>query len=50
VCSWCKRVEIAGEWFEVEDAIGRLRFFERRDMPRLSHGICRDCFVVMERV
>jgi hypothetical protein len=50
VCSWCKRVETAGEWFEVEDAIGRLRLFERHDMPRLSHGICRDCFVVMEHV
>ena len=50
VCSWCKRVEMAGEWFNVEDAIGRLRLFERHAMPRLSHGICRDCLEVMERV
>jgi FixJ family two-component response regulator len=49
-CSWCKRVELAGEWVEVEDATRRLRLFERHDMPRVSHGICLDCIEAMERV
>ena len=50
VCAWCKRVDLAGEWVEVEEAIGRLRIFERHDIPSLSHGICPDCFEAMQRV
>jgi hypothetical protein len=50
VCSSCKRVEMPREWVEVEDAIRRRGLFERQDMPRLSHGICPDCFGVMEQV
>jgi FixJ family two-component response regulator len=49
-CSWCKRVDAAGEWVEVDEAIGRLRLFEHHDMPSVSHGICPDCFEVMRRV
>jgi FixJ family two-component response regulator len=50
VCGWCKRVELAGEWAEVETAIGRLRIFERHDMPSLTHGICPECLEAMQRV
>lgn len=50
VCGWCKRVEAAGEWAEVEKVIGPLRIFERHDMPSLTHGICPDCLETMQRV
>ncbi len=49
-CSWCKRVDSAGEWLEVEEAIDRLHIFERQDMPSLAHGICADCLEAMQRV
>jgi FixJ family two-component response regulator len=50
MCSWCKRVDLAGEWAEVEKAIGGLRIFERHDMPNLTHGICPECLEAMQRV
>jgi FixJ family two-component response regulator len=49
-CSWCKRVDCAGEWLEVEEAIDRLGIFERQDMPSLTHGICADCLAAMQLV
>lgn len=42
-CSWCKRVQVGGEWVEVEKAIEQLGLFDRPRLPRLSHGICPDC-------
>jgi hypothetical protein len=47
VCSWCKRVDAAGEWVEVELAVGRLGLFDSPVMPQLLHGMCPDC---VERV
>jgi hypothetical protein len=44
VCSWCKRVDIGGEWAEVEEAVARLRLFDLPRLPMLTHGICQDCF------
>lgn len=43
VCSWCNRLEIEGEWFEVEDAVERLESFGVVDQPRLTHGCCEAC-------
>jgi hypothetical protein len=42
MCSWCKRVAIP-EWLEVEEAIQRLRPFEKDYLPQITHGICGDC-------
>jgi hypothetical protein len=35
LCSWCGRVQRAGEWVALEaDAV----------KPAVSHGVCPDCF------
>lgn len=49
-CAWCARLRVAErEWLEVEAAMRVLDPFGHGPMPRLSHGICPDCFAAMER-
>jgi hypothetical protein len=44
-CAWCNRVNVGPDaWAEVEIAAERLKLFEFRRMPQLTHGICADCF------
>lgn len=43
ICSWCKRVRVAEQWLEVEDAVARLNLFDSERLPQLTHGICPDC-------
>ncbi|MGA2686412.1 MAG: hypothetical protein ABSF51_15340 [Verrucomicrobiota bacterium] len=49
VCAWCKKVDVAG-WVEVEEAVRRLRLFDRARLPRLTHGVCPACREVFEAV
>ncbi len=42
-CSWCKKVDVGGDWLEVEAAVNRLELFNRSLLPELSHGICASC-------
>lgn len=44
ICSCCKRVlvETCG-WLEVEDAIARLRLFEKPKVPQLRNCLCPAC-------
>jgi hypothetical protein len=49
-CAWCARLRVTeGEWVEVEEAMRILDPFEQQVMPRLSHGMCPDCFAAMTR-
>jgi hypothetical protein len=43
VCSWCKAVQTAQAWMELEQAVMRLGLFAAETLPRISHGICPDC-------
>lgn len=43
VCSWCKRVNVSGEWLEVEHAVNQMEIFNQAKQPRITHGICSDC-------
>lgn len=43
ICSVCRRLEAAGEWVEVAEAVGRLRLFARALPPRLAETLCPDC-------
>ncbi len=43
-CSWCKKVHVGDAWAEVEDAVARLRLFERPVLPAVTHGICEPCY------
>jgi hypothetical protein len=43
VCSWCKRVDVSGDWLEVEVAITRMKLFHTTHLPQITHGICPEC-------
>jgi hypothetical protein len=43
LCGFCKRVDVGGAWVEVEEAIMRLRLFDRDPMPATEHRVCPDC-------
>lgn len=49
-CSWCKKFLVGNEWVEVEEAIQRLRLFQRRRLPAITHGICDECYERMSEV
>ena len=46
MCSWCKRVEAAGSWLEVEEAAASL---DTDASPVLRHAICDQCRNEMAR-
>ena len=43
MCSWCKRIWVEGEWFEVELALKRLKLFNKTALPQITHSVCSDC-------
>ncbi|MBT8396337.1 MAG: hypothetical protein HKO65_00315 [Gemmatimonadetes bacterium] len=54
MCAWCKRVDVgrgdgdesasgAGGWQEVEVALSELELLTTHPLPRITHGVCRDC-------
>jgi len=48
VCSWCNKLEVAENiWSEVEEAAQRLGIFHVEIIPKLTHGICGDCYKKM---
>jgi hypothetical protein len=49
MCGWCKSVDVAGRWCEVEDAVAEMRLFERDLLPRVTHGICLRCYERVRR-
>jgi len=42
-CSVCLRVRDGATWIETEEAIRRLRTFERDNVVRLAGGLCERC-------
>lgn len=45
ICSMCKKIAVDLQtWVEIEEGLQRLRLFEVEKMPRLTHGVCPDCF------
>ncbi|GAB4400098.1 MAG: hypothetical protein Kow00123_07590 [Anaerolineales bacterium] len=49
-CGWCKKFLVGDEWVEVEEAVQRLRLFQRRRLPSITHGICDECYEKMNEV
>ncbi len=43
LCSWCKKVELSGNWVEAEEAMDRLKLFEQEAIPQVTHGVCPPC-------
>lgn len=46
-CGWCNKLEVDGEWLEIEDAVARLGLMERVTPPMVTHGMCEDCLARM---
>lgn len=44
ICSWCKKIQINNFWIEIEEAIEKYALFQTRLLPRLSHGVCSQCY------
>ena len=41
----CRKIAVSEtQWEEVEIATEALRLFDRKVMPRFTHGICASCF------
>jgi hypothetical protein len=52
ICSFCKKVAVdRTEWIEIEDALAKLKLFNKDRMPSITHGICPECHNrVMEKL
>ena len=45
ICSMCKNVEVAEHcWLDIEAAIAALGLFQQKTLPKISHGLCHECF------
>ncbi len=45
ICSMCKKISAShNKWVEIEEGLDQLRPFEACEMPRLTHGLCPDCY------
>ena len=45
ICSMCKKISTShNKWVEIEEGLAQLRPFEASEMPRLTHGLCPDCY------
>jgi hypothetical protein len=50
ICGWCKSIEVAlEEWKDLDEAISMLGLFKHDKLPRLTHGICKNCLQKMSR-
>lgn len=43
MCSWCKKINVDGEWLEAEAAIEKGKLFDTPALPAITHGICDTC-------
>ena len=48
ICSICKKISTSrNKWVEIEEGLAQLRPFEAGEMPKLTHGLCPDCYQVI---
>ena len=43
-CAWCGRLEVGGEWLQLEALGERQRLITRALIEGSTHGICPECF------
>ena len=43
MCGWCKRVELGGAWYDIDELRAQDPRFETELLPSVSHGMCDDC-------
>ena len=47
MCCMCNKVRLENDlWVEVETAIVTLKLFELNELPKISHGLCKECFAI----
>jgi hypothetical protein len=45
ICGWCKKLKnLEGSWVEIEEAIADRELFHKKEIPKLTHGICSVCY------
>jgi hypothetical protein len=45
ICSMCKKIATNhNTWAEIEEGLSQLRLFEAKEMPNLTHGLCKYCY------
>jgi hypothetical protein len=47
MCAWCKQIDAEGSWLAIEEAVERLRLFDRPTLPAFTHGMCDRCFRII---
>lgn len=46
MCSWCQDVALpSGAWVPVEEAVKELNFMATDRLPRITHTMCRPCYL-----
>ncbi len=48
-CSWCNRIDLEGEWYELDDGVARARLFEQALLPMVTHSCCPECEATLDR-
>lgn len=44
VCGWCKRMDVGGDWEEIDVAVECVGLFAGSPTPTLTHAMCPPCF------
>jgi hypothetical protein len=45
ICSYCKKINVNDScWLHTEHAIEKLKLFEKKQLPKLTHGVCPTCY------
>lgn len=49
ICSWCIKARLSSKkWVELEEAVNHFDLLERKDFPKLTHGICPECVTTIK--
>ena len=43
ICSFCRRLQLGGNWLAPEIAVVQKRWFGGRPIPQLNQSLCQDC-------
>ena len=47
MCCMCNKIRIIDDhWEEIETALATLKLFELVELPKISHGLCMECFAI----
>lgn len=45
MCSYCKAIQVdENNWMETAEAVSHLKLFNKKTLPKISHGVCSICY------